>query len=371
MNNKPIYFEGLNGIRAIAVIGVLFSHITLDLELFGLNPFVLGQTADGKPKGWLLAGFGVSMFFALSGFLITYLLLREKETGRINIKKFYLRRIFRIWPIYYLYLAICLVMYVATGFFTITNSVFFYIFYAANAPLIIGTSLPLLGHYWSLGVEEQFYLFWPWITKLSQKWLVWITLGLIVFLFGLKVFLHIFFPNSILEVIIHVTRFHCMLVGALFAILYYQSNSLFLRITTHKFSQAIVWLIMVVIVANKFHLFSIVDNEIVAVVTAVMIMGQITQNGLISLENNVFDFLGKISYGIYVIHPLIIFGLGFIIRKLTMPQTMKYLLVYALIPLLVILLAHWSYKYFEKPFLRYKNRRFSVVKSANSKSGHA
>ena len=91
-SNKEIYLPGLNGIRAIAAIAVVISHITVRNKDFGLNPFVFGFFENGTPRGLDLAGYGVSMFFTLSGFLITYLLLHEKKKQLIDIKKFYFRR---------------------------------------------------------------------------------------------------------------------------------------------------------------------------------------------------------------------------------------------------------------------------------------
>ena len=88
-SNSKVYLDGLNGIRAIAAMAVVISHITLHLADFKLNPYIFGRLADGSPRGLLLAGYGVNMFFALSGFLITYLLLLEKE--KQNKYPFFLR----------------------------------------------------------------------------------------------------------------------------------------------------------------------------------------------------------------------------------------------------------------------------------------
>jgi peptidoglycan/LPS O-acetylase OafA/YrhL len=85
---SPIYLNELNGIRAIAALAVLISHVTKSIGLFGLNPFFIGTNLDGAPKGLDLAGFRVSMFFVLSGFLITYLSWEENKRQPIDIKKF-------------------------------------------------------------------------------------------------------------------------------------------------------------------------------------------------------------------------------------------------------------------------------------------
>jgi peptidoglycan/LPS O-acetylase OafA/YrhL len=110
VTKTTIYLPGLNGIRAIAALAVVVSHTTLHLGLFGLDPHLFGN-GDGRPRTLDMAGFGVTMFFALSGFLITYLLCREKEIAQVNVKKFYARRILRIWPLYYAYFLICLAVY--------------------------------------------------------------------------------------------------------------------------------------------------------------------------------------------------------------------------------------------------------------------
>src|SRR4051812_30029422 len=109
MSAKLIHLSGLNGIRAIAAFGVVMAHITLSLGDFHLSPILFYTIKNGKVHGWSLAGFGVSMFFALSGFLITYLLLLEKEKRPIHIRNFYVRRALRIWPLYYLYLITSLI----------------------------------------------------------------------------------------------------------------------------------------------------------------------------------------------------------------------------------------------------------------------
>ena len=307
MSDKTIYFSGLNGLRAIAAIAVVISHITLGLGSFGLDVHLFGTFADGNPKGLSLAGYGVSIFFVLSGFLITFLLQIEKDSAEINIKKFYLRRILRIWPLYYAYIFVCIVTMLIYGFDIEIKNLLFYFFYTPNIPFILGTGIGFIMHYWSLGVEEQFYLFWPWLNKKINN-LIPPLIILIISIITIKVALHFLYPNSILEMTIHVTRFHCMMIGGVGAILYKQKHSLFLRLVDNKISQSICWFILFLVAINKYHFASIIDNEIISVVGLVIIIGQINiKNRLINLENSIFDFLGKISYGIYVVHPLLIF----------------------------------------------------------------
>ena len=135
-----------------------------------------------------MAGQAVNMFFVLSGFLITYLLLTEGElnTG-INIKKFYIRRILRIWPLYYLVLIISL-FFIYFGIIKepheIWNSVIFYSFLLANIPYVLSISIATITPLWSVAVEEQFYIIWPHLFKSKKN----IHNKLILFFFTLYCF---------------------------------------------------------------------------------------------------------------------------------------------------------------------------------------
>lgn len=155
------YLPGLDGIRALAVIGVLLYHADL---------------------AWIPGGFlGVDVFFVLSGFLITSLILEEFDrSGRIDFAKFYLGRARRLLPPLVLLLA---VVAVAAAFFfrdaaaQVRADTIASIFYVNNWWYILAESSyfefigrpPLLKHLWSLAVEEQFYLVWPAITFLIVR----------------------------------------------------------------------------------------------------------------------------------------------------------------------------------------------------------
>ncbi|MGB4843034.1 MAG: acyltransferase [Ferruginibacter sp.] len=363
MSNKPIYFPGLNGLRTLAALSVVVSHTTLALSKFNLDANFFGTFRNGEPKGLAMAGFGVTIFFVLSGFLITYLLVTEKKLQPISIKKFYMRRILRIWPLYYLYLSIAVIVILCFGLELNIRSLFFYLFYAANVPFILNSTIPFIGHYWSLGVEEQFYLFWPWINK-KVKNLIPVILALIIILVGTKILLHFLTPGSIFENAIQVTRFHCMMIGALGAIFYDNKNKLLLLLSDNKIAQAICWLVILLLIINKFHIASIIDHEIISLVTVVIIIGQIKiKNRIVNLDTKVMDFLGKISYGIYVIHPVIIFLFAKLINQVNIAPPIKYFAVYTSIAALTIFFSWLSYTYFEKYFMTLK-KKFEVVKSS-------
>ncbi len=359
---------GLNGIRAVAAISVIVAHTTTLLGTFELDPFLFGSTPEGTPRGTDLAGFGVSMFFALSGFLITYLLLLEKEKQPIDVKSFYIRRVLRIHPLYYMYLAIVVAVIFIYGMPFSLPSLLFYIFLAANIPFILQHELLLVGHYWSLGVEEQFYLIYPWIVKKASNLPVVLAV-LIAVLLAVKLgFRYIDFGYGLTPYyFIHVTRFHCMLIGALGAWLYYVKNPTLLRVANNKVTQMVAWIAIGLVAINRFHIASVLDQEIICGVTVAIIVGQVTKtNRLINLDFGVFDFLGKISYGLYVIHPLVLFFLAKILI-VEMPTSLKYIVVYSLALGVTILLAYISYEFFEKFFLKMKSK-YSAVPSSASRS---
>ena len=368
-----LYLPGLNGLRAIAALAVVISHITLGLDAFGLDNTILNTDSSGKAKGLSLAANGVTIFFNLSGFLITYLLLKEKEKNEISISKFYMRRALRIWPLYYLYFFCALIVLWAYDLSYVSSSIPFYIFLAANIPLIIGKSIPLLTHYWSLGVEEQFYLFFPHLAKLNfQRFYKGVALLFVVLLVVrfLSWMAFVKYDYELLYRITGIIRFHCMLIGAGAAILYYERNQLFYSISTAKISQFISWGIIVLILFNKFKVPSVIEAEVVSVVTVILIMGQVTgRNKVVSLENRPCDLIGKISYGIYVIHPVLILLFSRIIGKVQNHSVIAYIGVYSLIMSSTLLLAYISYEYFEKWFLMIK-RKYEVVKSSNTKSAN-
>jgi peptidoglycan/LPS O-acetylase OafA/YrhL len=362
-----IHLSGLNGIRALAALAVLFSHVTLSLDNFGLDRFIFGKYPDGSPKTTLLAGFGVSIFFSLSGFLITYLLLIEKRDAAINIRSFYIRRVLRIWPLYYLYLMLSVLALYVLGISFPWDSLFYYFFLLANVPFIFGTDIGLLSHFWSIGVEEQFYAVWPNVVKKygSLLWVTLIACCVMVLAKGLLRWVDITYQLHWPYLALHVTRFQCMLIGAVGAILYIQKSRAISMINA-VMVQVVSWLIFFLLLVNLFHIVSFLDNEIIAVVTVFIIVGQIEKrNRLINLDTPFFDFLGKISYGIYVLHPLLIFGLSTIFWKPGQINAFNYITVYVIVFLTTVAVAYGSYMGFERRFLRSKEKYAVIQSQAN------
>lgn len=143
----------LDGLRAVSILLVILGHSGDALSRWIKIPvgFYL-----------LLAHTGVCVFFVISGFLITNLLLKEvRHSGTISLKRFYLRRAFRIFPPFYVYLAVILLLTLFGLLHVPLRALFFAAIYTANYYTGKGGGSFGLQHIWSLSVEEQFYLFWP------------------------------------------------------------------------------------------------------------------------------------------------------------------------------------------------------------------
>lgn len=359
---SKIYLSGLNGLRAIAALSVILAHLSEQLVEKGF----FKRNYFGH-----FGGYSVTIFFTLSGFLITYLLLKELEIqSKVDVKKFYIRRVLRIWPLYFFY--IFLVLMVMN--FKVSNTIWYYVFIIPNIPFAIhlatkaAVTIPLLIHYWSLGVEEQFYAFWPWLIKFSTK----IKRTIIIFCvayFGLKISLSILHAPIVWQSILLHTRFCCLGIGGVGACLYFENNKI-VAFMKKRIVEFLAWLLVMLFLMNQIRVFSIVNNEIISILVVVLIMNQIdNEKPLISLENKVFDYLGKISFGLYIYNPLVIYllSIGFLQLDIKLNYILKTCLIVVLNFSVIIFVSHISYYYFEKRFLKLKSN-YTTIQSAASKS---
>lgn len=368
--SKPIFLSGLNGIRTIAAMGVIISHINLSLSKFKVTSISLfGWNKEGKQKGWVLGEHGVTMFFVLSGFLITYLLLKEyQKTKTIKIKDFYIRRILRIWPLYYLYIALVAINMFSSSSFGATW--LYYLTFFANVPFVLGNALPAMDHLWSISVEEQFYLFWPVLfVFLIKRNFIKIILPVIFLLGCYRIYIWYISPFSVSALFSVVNRFDCMLLGAVGAYLFFYKSRL-IAFIDNRFMQSIAWLIVLAMILNFFwFLNSIIEIFVIGIATLIIIIGQINiKNRIVNLENSVVSYLGKLSFGIYVYHPLLILLFSKYLRfdpSYSLVNELWFtVFIYISIISITVLVSHISYFYFEMRFLKLKNK-FSTVKSSN------
>lgn len=147
----------LDGLRAVSILFVVFGHAFGHMPLPWLPSFVGAIVFN--------AALGVQIFFVLSGFLITGILLGEKaRTGSVDIRRFYIRRFFRIIPASYLYLS-TLAILTAAGILAVSWNLLLESFlYVLNYHVLIGGPMNdywYVGHFWTLCMEQQFYLVWP------------------------------------------------------------------------------------------------------------------------------------------------------------------------------------------------------------------
>ncbi|MBS2034789.1 acyltransferase [bacterium] len=366
---QPAYFPGLNGIRALAASLVILWHTDEFAYLFGLPSYGYGETG--------MAGCAVTLFFVLSGFLITFLLLKEKDKyGSVSVGKFYGRRILRIWPVYYLAVAggLGLFRHLSTEQGPPSHAYWLayslYIFLMPNVAYAFGLGVRSIKPLWSVGVEEQFYLVWPWLVKKSRNLLV--TLGLILLaVISLKVVLR-FTENGPFYQLIRLTAIDSMAVGGVGGWLVHRRHP-WLSYVYSRPAQIAAWSFLAIsILYRPLQITSMLDSELHALVFVVLILNVSTNPAtMVTLENRPANFLGRISYGLYVYHmPLLcILGqyLGPVIQPLQ-PASARLGLVILIVYGCSVALAWFSYRFIESRFLAYKQQLAKVPSTDRAQS---
>jgi peptidoglycan/LPS O-acetylase OafA/YrhL len=292
----------LDGLRAAAIAAVLIDH------------WSNGAMIRILPLGLL----GVRLFFVISGFLITGILLRtraEAEAGKhskaYGWRHFYIRRALRIFPIYYLTVAICAVF----GPQSVRDSVGWHLLYASNFYVAkLGAWPPLVGHFWSLAIEEQFYLVWPWlILFFPRKLLPW-TMGFIVLLAPAYrlIALRLGF-NQLAVFVATPSAFDSLGLGAILALCDYQPSlkRAKLRWVNPVFGAAIVCLMFLLLLQKM----NVLDTarKVSWYFAASLIFFCVVDRAATGMRNvvgrvlgsSVLVWIGKVSYGVYMYHPLI------------------------------------------------------------------
>ena len=360
---RRFYQPELDGLRFYAFLGVFVCH-TLPFEAsfyHGLHlpmPWLWGATVKAGAAG-------VDLFFALSAFLITSLLLREREeTGDISLKHFYLRRILRIWPLYFLVIGLGLVLS-----HTMANQhlqwyyVAGYLLFAGNwVHAVFGRPESIAFPLWTVSIEEQFYLIWPLLVKrLERRGLI--AAGVVIFFLAT------------------VCRIGFVLAGVSGGYIYYGStarcDSIALGILIALFADRLPEL-------TRTARFLLVSGGLVGWIAAsawltdqpgAISMREVPGRLIIALAAGSMLYgclysrsefltgawvvqLGKVSYGLYLLHLT-----GLLLAKSVLhPISGTALLATKAVGfVLTLLLAFASYRWVESPFLRMKDRFARVL----------
>jgi peptidoglycan/LPS O-acetylase OafA/YrhL len=223
------HIPGLGGLRGIAVLLVVMLHS---------GTFFPESVKETLPWHFVRGGFlGVDLFFALSGFLITSLLLEERaSSGRVNYRHFYARRGLRLLPALYTMLAVYAVYSVIgdISWYKTKTTILWAVLYATNFQALIKplSTAPGLGHLWSLAIEEQFYLIWPFIFVFAlsrTRRVAPLVVGMLVaiYMIGLHRYaLHESGANPLRLYVRLDTRADELLIGALAAVLWYHRGTI-------------------------------------------------------------------------------------------------------------------------------------------------
>ncbi|MCD6065202.1 MAG: acyltransferase 3 [Bacteroidetes bacterium] len=311
MKKNLEFLPQIDGLRFIAVLGVIIAH------------WVAQSFTGSVILGNIPYGTGVNLFFVISGFLITYILLLKKDdiankesTFKTEIKNFYVKRTLRIFPIYYLLILIlCIVNYEEIRLYLIDLLTYTSNWYMVLENKYIGHQT----HLWSLAVEEQFYLVWPFCILLVPKKRILLTIFLFILIGFLSKIFFLFFTSHVSAV--NGATFSCFDSLGFGALIAYNQIHKVVKLNI-KYVKILLWssiLVYILLYVSpgllkdpvKFLLF----NSMTSVVFFFMIFIA-ANNGYTGfwkaiLENKSVLYLGRISYGMYLYHnfiPLIYFA---------------------------------------------------------------
>jgi peptidoglycan/LPS O-acetylase OafA/YrhL len=294
----------LDGVRAIAVLGVICFHFW---QVFAGGPYTL----LGKFAAW--GQIGVDLFFVLSGFLITGILLDSKGSDHF-LRNFYVRRILRIFPLYYTTLFTFYFIFPVLHLSQWTpwrQSLWFWI-YLQNLPMTFAPSSAFgPEHFWSLAVEEHFYLFWPVIVLLLNRDKL---LRVIAFAIALSVFTRIVFIEYA-TFYFTLSRLDGLAIGAALAIFARQEPEGLSRfVPWARWLLGIVGLILAstqpILSGHHLPAIQVVKSTLIAAFFAsFMVLAVENRSGRMmgkALSGRTLGSIGKYSYGMYIFHPFIL-----------------------------------------------------------------
>lgn len=375
VTNERVYFKNLDIVRFFAAFAVVLAHGFEAWKLFYIEfiqtPEYTAKLFSGNfvylDRFFSNLGIGVEVFFFISGFLITYILLVEKKRfGKISIWRFFTRRSLRIWPLYFLLLLLgpMLTTWMKLGQ---PDYLSLYLFYSNFQVIQTETWEYPFAHYWSLAIEEQFYVVWPFIISFIKNLrlrMIFILLILTSVLFRMYIFSSNEFPYFQLY-LNTLARMDTLIIGAYLAYVYHKkpfvinlpkglSTALLLcLLASFFFVQYNSWGTMISAIFKKYIYLSIIG---------ILILHYISHPKFhhSNLLKRILTYLGKISYGIYMYHNILVI---IVIKAILLNNRIESWTIFGIVYVLAtLLMAIISFHLFEKWFLVLK-QRFATVKT--------
>ena len=339
----------LDGLRALAVGAVVFSHW-------------VPRTCHGGVAWGLL---GVQLFFVLSGYLITGILLgargdADDHAGRFNIlKAFYVRRCLRIFPLYY---AVVVAVTLA-GIYGARETFWFNLTYTSNIRFFLINDWPSnVGHFWSLAVEEQFYLVWPWVVLFVPRLhLVPLVSGLVAVSVAAKIGLASLFPGNAFVPMLPFGAWDALGGGALMAFLGARSRTC-TRFTWGCLGVGLpLWAAFWIRPSLAAGAGAAQVRDIALVFICIWIVGRFAVMGTVGvgrvMRSPVLVGIGVVSYGLYILHPFMPILWRTVVKRLGLPEVwLGGPLGFAACLAMVLGLASLSWLLYERPLNRLKDR---------------
>lgn len=348
----------LDGIRGLGVILVLFYHYGSSAMALGLGSSLLKVTGIG----WS----GVDLFFVLSGFLITGLLYDAK--GKQNyFKNFYARRTLRIFPLYYFAAVVVIILAVTTGFGILGGSnPIWILLYVGNFQMAIEGGGSILDHFWSLAIEEQFYLVWPLIVlSLSRRKLMIVAAAMIVISPLVRTLLVLNDAPDLAVYVLTPARMDGLAMGALIALAVRGPSGIAPLVpwAWRLGAMSAAAFLTIVILRRDFSTEDAViltaGISCLTIMYASLLVLSLTFRPLTSvMELPVMRWFGKYSYGLYVWHPIVNMLLlhSPLTAQFGVASKLEVVLLLALAFTISVLVTLASYRFLEAPLLRLKSR---------------
>jgi peptidoglycan/LPS O-acetylase OafA/YrhL len=335
----------LDALRAIAVVLVMLEHFWA--------PRIVKQYI---PTGYL----GVRLFFVLSGFLITAILLNARndmEEGDISFKvaarRFYARRALRLLPVFYLTVLIAAICNVPA----IRSSILWHLFYSSNFYFAwAGHWAGSISHFWSLAVEEQFYLFWPWAVLLCPRgWLLQLTWALLVMASIFQAFANIAGLNDIQRLVLTPACFDALGAGSLLAVTQGNTKKRYVQLC-RNFGAPAFLLTMILSRLGQFNILDIAYPLLSSLTFAWIV--HCASTGIPGILGRFFSlrpitYLGQISYGMYMYHNFCPGLIAFLMDHLALH--VNYHVIEVAPFFATVLLASVSWYLLERPIQRLKD----------------